>query len=380
MSTRMPAEAFPPGEFLREELEAREWSQMDLAEILGVSHRLVNEIVVGKRAVTPETAMGLAAALDTSAQLWLNLEASYQLYRLSLKRRDEAAVSQRARLFEKAPVREMARRGWIADSKDPAVLEGSLLRFLEIEELTGEPTLWQFAARKSTPYADVTPQQWAWLCRARQLARSVELRAPFDARSLQLILDRLRDLAAGAADVSKVSAVLAGRGVRLVVVEPIARNKIDGATFLVDDQPVIALSMRYDRIDYFWFTLMHELAHVKERDGIDNGNWPIDVEGERERERPVFERRADDFAAKALVDQAHLETFIKKVRPYFSAKKIAGFAAEQGVHPGIVVGQLQNRQEIGYSHSRRMLEKVREFLFDTTIVDGWGVQPAISVH
>ena len=375
MSTMTPGEAFPPGELLREELEAREWSQMDLAEILGVSHRLVNEIIAGKRVVTPETALGLSAALGTSAQLWLNLEASYQLYRLSQKERDEEAVSQRALLFEKAPVREMTRRGWIPEATDPAILEGSLLQFLGIEELENEPNLWQFAARKSTPYAEVTPQQWAWLCRARQLARSVKLRAPFDLQNLQSVLDQLRGLVGSAADVSKVSAVLADCGIRLVIVEPIARNKIDGATFWIDDQPVIALSMRFDRIDYFWFTLMHELAHIEQRDGVVNSNRPIDIE--KSGEKPKFEKRADSFAAKALIDQASLRAFIKKVQPYFSAKKIAEFAAEQGVHPGIVVGQLQKREAIGYSHSRKMLEKVRELLFDTTLVDGWGIQPTV---
>ena len=77
---RPPAEVFPPGELLAEELEARGWTQTDLADILGRPHRLVNEIIAGKRRITPETAMGLAAALGTTAALWLNLESAYQLW------------------------------------------------------------------------------------------------------------------------------------------------------------------------------------------------------------------------------------------------------------------------------------------------------------
>ena len=55
---RIPAEIFPPGEFIREELEARNWTQGDLAEILDRPLQLVNEIVLGKRSITPETAQG----------------------------------------------------------------------------------------------------------------------------------------------------------------------------------------------------------------------------------------------------------------------------------------------------------------------------------
>jgi len=79
MNERMFAEVFPPGEFVKDELEARGWSQADLAEILGRSARLVSEIISGKRAVTAETARGLAEAFGTDAQTWLNLESAYSL-------------------------------------------------------------------------------------------------------------------------------------------------------------------------------------------------------------------------------------------------------------------------------------------------------------
>jgi HTH-type transcriptional regulator/antitoxin HigA len=77
---RVPAEAFPPGDSIREELEEREWSQADLADILGETPAFVNEILSGKRGITPETALGLSEALGGSPQYWLNLEASYQLW------------------------------------------------------------------------------------------------------------------------------------------------------------------------------------------------------------------------------------------------------------------------------------------------------------
>ena len=72
-------EVFPPGEFLREELEARNWTQTELAEIIGRPVRLINEIIAGKKAITPETAIQLGESLGTGADVWMNLESQYQL-------------------------------------------------------------------------------------------------------------------------------------------------------------------------------------------------------------------------------------------------------------------------------------------------------------
>ena len=82
----MPAEVFPPGEFLRDELEERGWTQVELADILGKSIPLVNEIILGKREITPATAHALAAVLGTTAQYWLNLESVYRLFLEAQKR------------------------------------------------------------------------------------------------------------------------------------------------------------------------------------------------------------------------------------------------------------------------------------------------------
>ena len=79
MSTRTPAEVFRPGEFIKDELVDRDWTQGDLAEILGRPVQAVNEIVAGKKAITPETARGLGDAFGTGPEVWLNLENAFRL-------------------------------------------------------------------------------------------------------------------------------------------------------------------------------------------------------------------------------------------------------------------------------------------------------------
>lgn len=73
------AEVFPPGEFLREELQSRGWTQGDFARILGRPLQTVNQIINGRKRITVETAKEIGLALGTGPEVWLNLENAYRL-------------------------------------------------------------------------------------------------------------------------------------------------------------------------------------------------------------------------------------------------------------------------------------------------------------
>ncbi len=91
---RPVAQVFPPGDFIREELEARGWTQGQLARIIGRPVQAVNAIVNAKKEITPVTAVALGAAFGTSAELWLNLETAY---RLALAGPADPSIAARAR-------------------------------------------------------------------------------------------------------------------------------------------------------------------------------------------------------------------------------------------------------------------------------------------
>lgn len=374
MAARRPAEVFPPGEFLREELEERGWTQSDLAEILGRPFPLVNEIISGKRRITPETAVGLAAALGTSPELWLNLEAAYQLGQVG--RPDRDPVARRARLYELAPIKEIVRRGWIEPSESVDVLEGRVLRFLGIRSPEVTP---QFpaAAWMATGYESPTPAQRAWVLRARQLARAVDV-ADYTPAKLDRVLAQLKLLRHAPEELRQVPRVLAEAGVRFLVVQPLTGTKIDGACLWLGGgyaSPVVAVSLRFDRIDHFWFILLHELAHVKHQDRAVDSDLDAVVDSV---DRPPKEQKADRFASDQLIPQQQLHGFIARVQPLYSAAKIEGFARTLGVHPGIVVGQLQHRREVAWTSFRKWLTPIRDVITASALTDGWGTTlPAV---
>jgi HTH-type transcriptional regulator/antitoxin HigA len=373
MIERRPAEVFPPGEFIKEELEARGWTQTDLAEILGRPFQLVNDIIAGKRAITPETAKGLGDAFGTGAEFWLNMESIYQLNQVKNADRD---VAKRARLYALAPLKDMIKRGWIEFSGTVEVLEKQVCEFFKISSLEEEPAFLPHADRKSTPYAAGSPSQRAWLFRAMHLAYAVNV-APFSDDTFEKGLERLRAILPNTEEVRQVPRILADMGVRFVIIEPLPQTRIDGVCFWLDEQsPVVALSLRYDRIDSFWFSLMHELWHLKNRDGLQgNGNIDTDLVGEqavRTEEKSEFERRADEFAANFLIPSKELDSFIVRTKPLYAAPRIVGFARRLKVHPGIVVGQLHRRGEFSYSNHRKLLDKVRQIISASALTDGWG--------
>ena len=79
--TPTPAEAFPPSEYLRDELGERGWTVADLAAAMGQPVRTVTEILDNEAAITTETARALSEALGTTPEVWLNLQAAYRRYR-----------------------------------------------------------------------------------------------------------------------------------------------------------------------------------------------------------------------------------------------------------------------------------------------------------
>lgn len=369
MANTRPAEAFPPGEFLREELEERGWTQADLADIMGRPLVLVNEIISGKRGITPETAKGLAAAFGTSAELWMRLDADWQLRKVSPDEPDP--VAQRARVYARAPIREMIRRGWIEPTSNAASLERQLLTFFGTTRLEERFAL-AHAAKRNSYTEPLTQVQEVWLARAAQIAPFVPTAAPYSASKFGATIEQLKLLTHSDREVRHVPRVLAESGVRFLVLQSLPGSKMDGVTFwLSEDEPVIAMSLRLDRIDNFWFVLMHEGKHVLDHDGL-----AIDddiMARQDEDDLPPKERAANAFAVATLIPQEQLESFVSRVRPLYSTRHLAAFAASNHVHPALVIGQLQHRHEIPWSNFRRTMVPVRDLLASSAVSEGWGM-------
>lgn len=369
MIDRRPAEVFPPGDFIREEMEERGWTQQDLAEILGKPLPTVNQILKGKKAIVVETAKRLGAAFGTSAQFWMNLETSFRL-NAEPESPEVTGVRTRAKLYEAAPIREMEKRGWIKRKTNHAERDEELRRFYGIESLDRLPSI-TAAARASVrgEYASMTAAQWAWCVRAQQIARAVHAK-PFRRARLDTLVAELHALTESPEEIRRVPGILAEAGIRLVIIEHLSKTKMDGAALGFGKMPVIAISLRFGRLDHFWFTLLHELAHIYNKDGVrvDVGLFEPGAVDCVDR----IEERANNQAAAWLINPKRLESFILRTTPLYSTERIINFSRRMKVHPSIVAGQLKFRKELEQQQLVRLNTDVRDIVRSTATCDGWG--------
>jgi HTH-type transcriptional regulator/antitoxin HigA len=345
----------PPGYYIQRELTKRGWGQADLAFVLQRPLPTVNEIIKGKKAVTPEMAVALGNAFGTSPDLWAHREAAY---RLSLvKNAPDDDTARKAKLFESIPIKDMQRRGWInAESTTAEELEKEVEKFLKAEILA--------VARQSQASSEFSNAQRAWL------ASKVKVR-PFSRDKLIAALPKLRQLAASPENAAHAPIMFAELGIRLVVVEALPRTKIDGAAFFLNgdpQQPVIVLSLRINRMESVWHTIGHEIQHILRGDPF---SLDVALVGEdRASLYEEMERAANEGSANWLIPKDEMDSFVIRTMPNHPRERIIQFANRMGIHPAIVVGQLHFREN-KWEKNNDLCPPVRDHFLATTTKDGY---------
>jgi len=352
-NTKRPYSAIKPGEILKDELDARGWTQGDFAEITGKPIQAINEILSGKKSITPETALLFSEALGTTAEFWLNLETAYRLDILHQERRRPDNVARKARVYSLAPVKELTKRHWIGKASNTEELVKEVCAYYGVDDLEERPKVAVNFRKSDTGLIDA-PSMLAWLRKAEIEAKKLAC-GKFDPQKLKAAIDELPRLSSDARAASGVQNRLCELGTRLVIVPHLPQTRVDGAAFWLDKgSPVVALSLRLDRIDNFWFTLMHELVHIIDglRSAMSYLDQDIVNDPASEAERMINQRARD-----LLIPKQQFETFVKKTRPYFSRNNVVAFARDLNIHPSIVVGRLQHEKLIPYTNLRNLLGK-----------------------
>ncbi|MGO4402195.1 helix-turn-helix transcriptional regulator [Achromobacter sp. PAB15] len=364
-----------PGQRISQLLDDRGWTKRVLAVVLGIDEASVSRIIADKKSLTPLLALGLEDVFGLPAESFLEVQAKYDVAVARLSTPPDPSRASRAKLFGDFPVAEMIKRGWIhAESlKDTQQVEAELLRFFRAEshfEIEKLP----HAAKKSDALSQVSGAQLAWLYRVRKIASEM-LVPKYNDLSGRRAVKELTTLLRSKEETRKVPRVLAENGIRFLIVEALPSTKIDGAClWLNDHSPVVAMSMRFDRIDNFWFVLRHELEHVLRGDGKESAILEVDLDGKScsaDTDVEAMEKAANEAAAEFCVPTKKLEAFIARKAPFFADRDLQGFATTLGVHPGLVAGRLQH-QTGRYDRFRSYLEKIRHIVAPSSIVDGWG--------
>jgi HTH-type transcriptional regulator / antitoxin HigA len=341
-----PSRVSPPGETLRELIEERGLTQTELAERTGRTRKTINEILLGKAKLTPETALQFELVLGVSASFWNARESKYREYLArEAARKDLQALGEWVKGF---PVQEMIRLGWLPSCPSVEAKAHALLEFFGVaspEQWTAIHSRHAVAFRKSVAFEADEKALAAWLRAGEIRGQRMEC-APYEEEAFREVLQEARKLTREPPEVfqSTLCETCARTGVAVAFVPQLKRSRAHGATrWLAPDRALIQLSIRYKSDDHLWFTFFHEAAHIlfhRKKDIFIESNG---TDGEEE-------EQANRFAADFLIPPESYGRLASTVKQGYSKTEIKTFAKEIGVSPGIVVGRLQHDGLIPYSH------------------------------
>jgi HTH-type transcriptional regulator/antitoxin HigA len=332
-----PINPDPVGKWLADELEARGWSQADFAAILGRPTQFVSEIINGKKEITRESAAQIGAALDQTAEMWLNLQDQYLLAEQAKNMSAQAKlndVRKRALISKHAPVQLLRKRG-ILRATELGALEKEVKELFELESLEDEPKF-LVSARRANKNEDLSVLQCAWFACVRRQARLQPPSKPYNPKALRRLACNLSKTLHASDGFADLPDRFAEAGVRLVFVYAFPGAKIDGGAMYVDGYPVLGLSGRGKRLDKVLFTLLHEIAHVLLAH-VDSDHYIVEEIDDPQSADNADEKQADDAAGDLLFPDGP-----PRVPARISGPWINQVAAELGVSRIVVIGHLQH--------------------------------------
>ena len=327
-------------------------TQRDLMPYIG-SRSKVSEVLSGKRDLTLSMARALHQNLGIPADVLLQKPGAE--FDSTLEDIDP----------RRYPLKEMAKRGWIPQLSDLADRAKEEIRAM-MEKAGGPETAAVPLYRKNghrrlnakaDPYA---LRAWCW--RVLGLANENPPQADYQSGAVTPeFMQEIAHLSVSEDGPRRAQERLAEHGIALVVERHLPRTHLDGAALrLQDGRPVIGLTLRYDRIDNFWFSLMHELAHVGLH--MDNGEDEPFIDDLSLNVTDPLENQADRHAQDALIPPEIWES--NSVRERATVLAVYDLAQEVGVHPAVIAGRVRHErgnyrllsQLVGSGKVRRQFE------------------------
>ena len=342
-------------------LEQARLTPRHLIPLIG-SRAKVSEVLSGKRPLTMPMARALHEHLGIPADVLL--QAPRARFEDSLEDLD----------WTRFPLRAMAKLGWIRSVRNPSGrardLVGELVRRAGGPRVAGAALYRKSqharANVKTDPYA---LKAWCW----KVLAEGNDHRPKEQYHPGTVSPDLLREIARlswSEEGPRLAQEFLRKHGIPMVTLPHLPRTYLDGAVLrLADGTPVVGLTLRYDRVDNFWFCLLHELAHVGRHMDADDEEVFVDdlslrgIEAARDDPKEV---QADEWAEEALIPRAIWETSAVRLQP--TPMAVINLANALQIHPAIVAGRIRHER-----HNYRLLS---QFVGTGRVRPQFGMTPA----
>ncbi len=320
-----------PVDAIKFRMEQLELGQKDMVPFIGTKSK-VSEVLNRKRPLTLAMMRSLNKGLGISAEVLLKEPgANFP---------DEMHDME----WSKFPVVEMAKRCWIPKENDVKEKVEELIRGFIAQAGGFETASAAFfrqgkSARynpKMDPYALT-----AWCLRVLTLARENPIKNKYVKGSVKLsTLQEIAKLSYFDNGPLLAREYLEKHGIHLIVVPNLPKTYLDGAAMLLPDgTPVIGLTLRYDRIDNFWFCLLHELAHVSKHLSASERIIVDDLDLRGNEVEDTIENEADEMTRDGLIRKKVWDK--KPIPDKATAAEVYALAAKLKIHPAIIAGRIR---------------------------------------
>lgn len=337
-----------PGETLKEVLEDRGMTQLELSIRTGVTSKHISTILSGEKNISVSFAKKLEYALNIDAEFWMKLQTAYDKELIefdeinSITEKELSIAKQLKSVFDFLVNKALIPSCTLAEQK---VLE--LRKFLNISNLTSIPSLVSsgaFRAQTSVIVDEYTLYAWQRVCEV--ITSDIEAES-FDFQkqkeNIISILPQIKKLMFKKQEefVLELKNLFAKNGIAFAIAPCFKGAPVQGfIKHTNDEKTLLCMTFRQKRADIFWFSLFHELGHLINGDGKKKFIDFESVESEQE-------KKADSFAQNQLINKKDYDKFLKERD--FSLEKITVFAKEQNVLPCIVIGRLQTDKYLNWS-------------------------------
>lgn len=332
-----------PGTILKYELDDRGLSQKDFAVMIGMQKSHVCELIKGKRVMTKAIADRIEEVLGISAISLVNLQTQYEHDVRIIERKgvEERKAINMLKLYDEIfDVRTIFKRASL--STESAVVKLKYLK--EICHLP-KPAELQLEVngmfKKSANTGQDVRMLMTWKILAETKAKTLVAEGVFVREQESEVVDELTAVLHENRDtMTNVTKILSKYGIAFCVEEKIEKVSVDGYSFIENGRPYIILTKRYDRIDNFAFTLMHEVGHIYKHYVNDSKHnyrlsiFSYDNESHEERE-------ANEYASNALIPNREWRNAPQvRMNPKIIQKRYSEWAADKGLNKWIVLGRI----------------------------------------
>jgi len=357
------AKKFGPGYFIREQMDLRHWIQEDLADVMGVSGKHLNKILKNNQPITLEIARLLSEVFDTSAEYWINIDTGYRLWLDQERSEKEIAADLKGTIYERMPVNDMIKKGWLNPYENLDDLKKQVLEFWHWKNLDFSVLDKQLPCltRKSEAFNQFNASYaLTWYQKACNVAAEIKVNK-YNPERLIALYEDLHSYTIKTDGINLFIRELNKAGVIFFVLPHLLKTYLDGAAFYSGENPVIVYTGRYHRIDNFWFTAAHEIAHILQHL---NENTPFILDDLKNGVIDKLEKEANELASKHL-NHNKISSFLEPYIGYLPTSKVEECVEKYKIHPAIIIGKLAHDGKISYGNQSRYNKNVLEIISDS---------------